>query len=128
MSKVSEPTIARVAKLLEDWPADKPRPCFAEVAAALGVAEVTASTCIQKLHMRGLVHRKWRITEQGNRAAQIWFFGPGEDEPKPVAMTPREQKHHWRERNKAERKRMEELRRPVEPFRHWQDVAFFGAP
>lgn len=128
MSRVSEQTISRVEKLLKEWPADKPLPCFADIAFDLGMTEHSASRAIKHLHANRLVHLKWRYPERGvaSKAAQVWVHGPGVDEVKRARLTRKRQKENNKEAKQRERQWLEENRRPVKPFRHWQDQALFG--
>jgi hypothetical protein len=114
--QVSEATIERGHQLMLD---KKPR-TYLSVAAALSVSETTASAVMRILHDRELLYVSRYARAKGNkRWSAVFRLGNRKD----ATVPPKGRRHAFRER---ERQWLEVSRAPVKPFRHPQDVAFFG--
>lgn len=66
------------------------------------------------------------------RTSQLWAAGDAEDAVQPpVRERPKKSPLHFLKDDESDGHMLSELRKrakQIQPFRHWQDVAFFGEP
>lgn len=120
MKSISRKMVEKVREIVKDG---VPRTC-PEIGSLCGQYRADVSRAMHELRTAGEAHvTDWRPYAFAGWM-KVWNFGPGEDVPKPMALTKEQKNARY-----AERKRIGAIRREADafvPFRHPHDVILFG--